>query len=147
MSLSLDSPTFDEDIRVKVGEVAYIKISSNCVCEDQSLTNQYLVNVEESKTNPCVNCHPAALAFSRNALDQNLETFLAWLGSNGFDTRHSEEGKKAILFIRLVLTDFYANCLKPLLKNMPNERTPFVEYLIPIFKYYSAVYQNINFQW
>ncbi|KAI8881107.1 hypothetical protein K501DRAFT_153849, partial [Backusella circina FSU 941] len=33
------------------------------------------------------------------------------------------------------------------LNNTVNERTPFVEHLIPLFKYYSTVYQDINFQW
>ncbi|KAG1297745.1 hypothetical protein G6F61_003811 [Rhizopus arrhizus] len=95
----------------------------------------------------CIKRLPAALAFLSAALDQGLETLLAWLGTNGFNDQHSKEEKKAILFIRLVLTDFYANCMKPPLVNTVNERTPFVEYLIPVFKYYSAVYQDINFQW
>ncbi|OBZ81129.1 hypothetical protein A0J61_10822 [Choanephora cucurbitarum] len=37
--------------------------------------------------------------------------------------------------------------MKPASTNTVNERAPFVEYLVPIFKYYSAVYQDINFQW
>ena len=54
----------------------------------------------------------------------------------------TEEEKKAILFVRrLVLADYYANCMKPALKNA-NERTPFIEYLVPVFKYFSAVYKK-----
>ncbi|KAG1041166.1 hypothetical protein G6F43_012149 [Rhizopus delemar] len=147
MSLSLDSPCFDEDTRAKVVEVAHIKISKDCICENQSLVNEYLENMKESKAMSCIKRLPAALAFLSAALDQDLETLLDWLGTNGFNDQHSKEEKKAILFIRLVLTDFYANCMKPPLVNTVNERTPFVEYLIPVFKYYSAVYQDINFQW
>lgn len=146
-SFSLDGPCFDEDTRAKVVEAAHIKISNDCICEDHSLVNEYLNNVEESKAKSCIKRLPNALAFLSGALDQDLKTLLAWLGTNGFDDKHSEEEKKAILFIRLVLTDFYANCVKPPLINTVNERTPFVKYLIPVFKYYSAVYQDINFQW
>ncbi|KAG1384772.1 hypothetical protein G6F61_000128 [Rhizopus arrhizus] len=49
--------------------------------------------------------------------------------------------------IRLTLTNFYANCLKSSPTNSLNERTPFVEYVVPIFKYYSAVYNDLTFQW
>ncbi|KAI7888701.1 uncharacterized protein EV154DRAFT_304183 [Mucor mucedo] len=144
---SLDSPFFDEDIKAKVAEIAHIKISNECICQDQSLVNEYLKNVEESKAKSCMKRLPNAMAFLSGALNQNVNTLIAWLGKNGFESNHSEEEDKAILFIRLVLTDFYANCMKPPLLNKANERTPFVEYLVPIFKYYSAVYQNINFQW
>ncbi|CEP19901.1 hypothetical protein [Parasitella parasitica] len=145
--IAVNSPCFDGDTRAKVVEAAYIKISNDCICEDQSLVSEYLKNVEESKAKSCIKRLPDALAFLTGALDQDIKTLLAWLGGNGFNDKHSEEEKKAILFIRLVLTDFYANCTKPPLINTINERTPFVEYLVPVFKYYNAVYQDINFQW
>lgn len=68
---------------------------------------------------------------------------LTYIGRYGFQSSNSEDDKKAILFIRLTLTDYYANCLKPAPTNSLNERTAFVEYVVPIFKYYSAVYQDL----
>ncbi|EIE90804.1 hypothetical protein RO3G_15515 [Rhizopus delemar RA 99-880] len=38
-----------------------------------------------------------------------------------------------MIMTRLTLTDFYANCLKPSPTNSLNERTPFMEYAVPIF--------------
>ncbi|KAG1042956.1 hypothetical protein G6F43_011771 [Rhizopus delemar] len=111
VSFSLDSSCFDEDTRAKVVKVAHIKIRKDCICEDQSLIDEYIKNVEESKAMSCIKRLPAAVAFLSGALDQDLKTFLPWLGANGFDDEHVEEEKKAILFIRLVLTDFYANCM------------------------------------
>lgn len=131
----------------KVVGAARIKINDDCICEEQSLENEYRKNVEESRAKPCIKRLPVAFAFLSGALDQDIKKLLPWLGSNGFEDKLPEEKKKAILFIRLVLTDFYANCMKPPLKNKANERTPFIEYFVPVFKYYSAVYQDVNFQW
>ncbi|KAI8335076.1 hypothetical protein BC941DRAFT_76097 [Chlamydoabsidia padenii] len=46
----------------------------------------------------------------------------------------------------LVLTDFYANCIKPIYPTT-NERTPYVEHVILIFKYFSAFTQLASFVW
>lgn len=72
---------------------------------------------------------------------------MMWLGSNGFDSDITNDEKQAILFIRVLLTDFFINCNKPALHNTLNERTPFVEYLVAIFKRFSGVYKGIAFQW
>lgn len=74
---------------------------------------------------------PAALEFLQNAFSQTSADFLTRLGSNGFDAGHFEEEKKAILYMRFVLTVFfYVSCLIPPLKNDKNESTSFVEYLV-----------------
>jgi hypothetical protein len=147
VSFSVDSPAFDEDIKSKIDQVAYIQINNTCVCDDPSVNNEYQLNIKEYEANTCINRRPAALTFLRNALEHNMDTLIAWLGRNGFDQLYSEEEQNAILFIRLVLHDFYVNCKKRPLKNVQNERTPFIEYLVSVFKYYSAVYPDVNFQW
>lgn len=135
----MDSPCFDKAIRAKAVKAAYIKISKNCICKDQILFDGYRKNVGKSKAKSYIKSLPNALAFLTGALDLKPKTLSAWLGANGFDYKNSEE-EKAILFIRLVLTDFFANYMKPPLMNTFNKRNPFAEYLIPVFKYYSAVY-------
>jgi hypothetical protein len=113
------------------------------VCQDQALNEEYEANVEES----FISRLAAALEFLQNVFSRSSADFLIWLGSNGFDAGHSEEEKKAILCIRFALTGFfYANRLKSPLKNDKNESTPSVEYLVPAFKYYSAIYQDMSFQ-
>jgi hypothetical protein len=85
--------------------------------------------------------------FLENPLNQIPESLIRWLAGNGFEEHYTEKEEKAILFIRLVLTDFYVNCVKPHNTIALNERTPFREYVIPLFKTFSAVYQNVVFQW
>lgn len=48
--------------------------------------------------------------------------------------------------IRLILTDFYANCSKPS-PPLNNERTPYIDYVIPVFKYFCATTKLMSFLW
>lgn len=59
----------------------------------------------------------------------------------------SDDEKQNILFLRYLLTDYHANCNKPSYIVLPNERTPFAEYVIPIFKYFSASTNLLSFIW
>ncbi|KAG1149348.1 hypothetical protein G6F37_007776 [Rhizopus arrhizus] len=43
-------------------------------------------------------------------MKQNLEELFFWLGAYAFDTDISKEEKKDLLFAKLVLADYYANC-------------------------------------
>lgn len=117
------------------------------ICENDIVTKEFSDNLNDSRNNRFINKYPLAKSFLNNALHQNIEDMLLYIGKNGFDDTNSEDNKKAILFIRLTLTDYYANCMKPTPANSLNERTPFVEYVVPIFKYYSAVYKDLSFQW
>ena len=46
-----------------------------------------------------------------------------------------------------ILYDYRANCKKPSCPISYNERTPYVEYVIPIFKYFSASTSLVSFLW
>lgn len=116
------------------------------ICANQAINDEYARNMDESFSNKYINNHPTAKNFLNCALNQEMDDLLPWMAQHGFDSTISEDSK-AILMIRLTLTDFYANCLKPSPANSLNERTPFVEYVVPIFKYYSAVYKSLTFQW
>ncbi|KAI9270140.1 hypothetical protein EDC94DRAFT_499451, partial [Helicostylum pulchrum] len=39
--------------------------------------------------------------------------------------------------ISYTLTDFHCSCKQPIILNSNHERTPFVEYVVPVFKYLS----------
>ncbi|KAL1928566.1 hypothetical protein VTP01DRAFT_2922, partial [Rhizomucor pusillus] len=45
------------------------------------------------------------------------------------------------------LSDYHVNCIKPFYSVQPYERTPFVEYIIPVFKYFSASTGLFSFIW
>ncbi|KAI9469930.1 MAG: hypothetical protein EXX96DRAFT_462429, partial [Benjaminiella poitrasii] len=63
------------------------------------------------------------LAFIRGALNESIENALFWICNNVFNIDYTDEEKKIILFTRLILNDFYANCLKPTPKVTLNEKT------------------------
>lgn len=45
------------------------------------------------------------------------------------------------------MSDYHANCEKPAYYTDTNAFTPYYEYIIPLFKYFSAVYKNTSFMW
>lgn len=58
----------------------------------------------------------------------------------------TEEEEQVISFTRFILTDFMANCQKhSSAHRLNNEQAPFVEYVVPVLKYFSAVFNNIFF--
>lgn len=54
---------------------------------------------------------------------------------------------KAIKLRKYIFIDYIANCEKPAYYPQANERTPYCEYVFPIFKYFSAVYKSLTFMW
>ena len=45
------------------------------------------------------------------------------------------------------LTDYHCNCKQPMAYNNNHERTPFVEYIIPMFKYLAKETNLLGFAW
>lgn len=147
ISYRFNNPGFEEQTKARVNSIVYIKLDDKDICENEAITNEYARNMNESYSNKYFNNYPIAKSFLNDALNQQIEDLLSWMGQHGFDNTNFEDNKKAILIIRLILADFYANCLKPSPTKSLNERTPFVEYVVPLFKYYSAVYNDLTFQW
>lgn len=133
--------------KAAIAPVVYVKIRNNCSCDNEEVNKEYFQDMVQQSTFSYLKKIPAARQFLLNALEQPLEKLLFWLGSNGFHNTCPAEELKATLFVRLVLTYYYANCIKPVTMTMNNERTPFVEYVVPLLKYSSAAYSTISFQW
>lgn len=74
-----------------------------------------------------------------NLLDR-MDDIKANLGDN-------DDERQDIRLLRYILSDYHANCSKPSYIVIPNERTPFAEYIIPIFKYFSASTKLLSFIW
>ncbi|KAG1315798.1 hypothetical protein G6F64_000370 [Rhizopus arrhizus] len=85
--------------------------------------------------------------FLKRALDQPLNGLRQYLWTNGYENGCAEEEKLEMELVRLILTDFTATCEKPDYPAVTNERTPFVESIVPIFKYLSAIMGSITFVW
>ena len=74
-----------------------------------------------------------------NLLDR-MDGIKANLGNN-------DDERQDIRLFRYILSDYHANCSKPPYIVIPNERTPFAEYIIPIFEYFSASTKLLSFTW
>lgn len=64
-----------------------------------------------------------------------------------FDVTYSDNEKSAIKLLKYIINDYHANCEKPIYYTDANEHTPYCEYIVPVFKYFSAVYKNLSFMW
>ncbi|KAI8082225.1 hypothetical protein BDF21DRAFT_338152, partial [Thamnidium elegans] len=96
----------------------------------------------------CIKQHPALFEFLEESVEQSLDDLSLWAGFYPIKNDITEEEKKVLVFGKLVIADYWANCVKPVVSVKLNERIPFIEYVVPIFKYFSAVYKNIvGFQW
>lgn len=81
---------------------------------------EYENNMYQQRMMHCLMKTPAARRYLDDALDQPFDKFLFWIESSGFDSTYSDEESKAVLFIRLVLTDYYANCIKSVAMAVSN---------------------------
>jgi hypothetical protein len=64
-----------------------------------------------------------------------------------YDDDHTVDKIRGIRLLKYIINDYHANCEKPDYYTGSNEHTPYCEYVIPIFKYFSAVYKNLSFMW
>jgi hypothetical protein len=85
--------------------------------------------------------------FLKRALDQPLNGLRQFLWTHGYENGCAKEEKLDMGLVRLILTDFTATCEKPAYPAVTNERTPFVESIVPLFKYLSASMGSIAFVW
>ncbi|KAI8073296.1 hypothetical protein BC940DRAFT_324833 [Gongronella butleri] len=140
----------DED-RAMLAPLYTIKINDKHLAgTSPSVVDAYEANLESLASNSSLVRRPAAFDFLKRALRVPLNDLRAFLWKDcGEDTASKvvDDESKLIELVRLVLTDFSANCLKPAYPAETNERTPFVESIVPIFKYLSSVQQSISFVW
>ncbi|KAF7721018.1 hypothetical protein EC973_005557, partial [Apophysomyces ossiformis] len=145
-SISTDKARINNEDRTALDPFFVIKISDETYANmPEEVENEYQKNMKEQAEIHCLRKLPNALAFLKAALDQNLHELPKWLWCNGFNSSYTEDEVKIIAMLRLILTDYYANCIKPSISGSTNERTPFAEHVIPIFKYFSAVTKMMAF--
>ncbi|CAO3594300.1 unnamed protein product [Absidia cylindrospora] len=92
--------------------------------------------MEDQLNNRSLNHVPDALKFLDEVLKQPLDDLLQYLWANGYEGCTDEE-LSVNKMIRYILTDFHLNCT--ITTNNDNERTPFCQRFIPIFKAFAGV--------
>ncbi|KAI8373757.1 hypothetical protein BD560DRAFT_423122 [Blakeslea trispora] len=111
------------------------------------IAEEYNHNNEDQDVNQCFKKLPKAQEFLMQAISGDRADFLDRVMSYKVDDNHSKDEVQAIKLLKYILIDYHANCEKPNYYTRTNERTPYCEHVIPIFKYFSAVFKNLTFMW
>ncbi|KAF7724048.1 hypothetical protein EC973_001424 [Apophysomyces ossiformis] len=141
----------DED-RATLAPLYCIKINDKHLSNTlKAVIDVYEKNLEDQSANMSLTKRLRAFNFFKQALNRplaELQQFHLFLWSDYGKTEKlhelDDDDSKLIELIRFVLTDFTANCIKPDYPAKTNERTPFVQSIIPIFKYLSSVQHSIS---
>lgn len=111
------------------------------------ITQEYNHNMDDQDVNECFKKLPKVQEFLMQAISGDYANFLDRVMFYNADDSHSKNDVQAINLLKYILIDYHANCEKPAYYTDANERTPYCEHIIPIFKYFSAVYKNLSFMW
>ncbi|KAG2216367.1 hypothetical protein INT45_009917 [Circinella minor] len=108
---------------------------------------EYEVNMEEQRVLHCFRKKSRTFDLLEICLDGSLNELMDRIDEIKANVEDNDDEKQNIRLLRYILSDYHANCTKPSYILLPNERTPFAEYVIPIFKYFSASTQLLSFIW
>lgn len=150
-STSINKSTLSTTDSATLSPIYYIKINDDHLTATPAphfLVDEYQTNQRNQANNHSLHKRPLSLAFLKTALNQDLEDLPRWLWAPQEDSDKASDDEKMVMeLMRLILTDFYANCLKPDYPTKTNERTPYAEHVIPIFKYFSSITKLTSFAW
>ncbi|CEP07595.1 hypothetical protein [Parasitella parasitica] len=133
-SVSTNKPRINGDDAKKLNDYFVAVIGPHSSDETLDCTRQdYELNITFDLLDFCLN------GTLNNLLDC-MDDIKANLGDN-------DDDRQDIRLLRYVLSDYHANCSKPSYIVIPNEHTPFAEYIIPILKYFSASTKSLSFIW
>lgn len=110
------------------------------------IKEEYNRNLNDQDENKCLKQFPRVQEFLLRAISEEYASFLKTVMYYEVNDIPNDEAK-AIKLLKYILIDYNANCEKPPYYTQANERTPYCEYVIPIFKYFSAVYKSLTFMW
>lgn len=97
ISCRFNTPGFNEEIKARLNSIAYVKLDNRDDCKNEAVSNKYARNMDDSYNNKYINNYPIANFFLNDALNQQIEDLLPWMGQHGFDKTNSEDTKKAKL--------------------------------------------------
>ncbi|KAI9243764.1 hypothetical protein BY458DRAFT_448117, partial [Sporodiniella umbellata] len=147
-SVSINKPRINDDDVKKLKDHFITAIGPYSGGETSDYTRQeYEVNMEEQRVLHCFKKKANIFNFLDFCLNGTLDDLLDRVHGIKANPGDSDDERQNIRLIRYILSDYHANCSKPSYVITPNERTPFVEYIVPIFKYFSATTQLLSFIW
>ncbi|OBZ81520.1 hypothetical protein A0J61_10434 [Choanephora cucurbitarum] len=89
----------------------------------------------------------STLGFLDDVLNYEFVEFPCKIWSHSIHRSLDTNTKYFANIISYTLTDFHCNCKQPIVLNTNYERTPFVEFVIPVFKYLSKETNLLDFSW
>ncbi|KAG0189085.1 hypothetical protein DFQ28_003906 [Apophysomyces sp. BC1034] len=145
-SVSINKPRLHDDDQDTLENLVQIQVNDKINPSVSSeVYQEYCKNMDQQAANICLHTVPQAHEFLQTAMEQELAGLPSWLWAQS--PEGCDEEKKLFQVIQLVLTDFYANCCRPTPLLPLNERTPFIDHLVPVIKCYNAVYKMLHMQW
>ena len=128
-----------------------VALSSNRSSLPALVADEFRENMNEQKRTSSLKQHPKAEQFLSDCLDCQWEDFGDYLHTPGAvkdgEGVSEKSCKNEIAMIRQILLDYHVNCSKPVFITRLIEHAPFTEYVIPVFKYFSAWTRLISFMW
>ncbi|KAI8078733.1 uncharacterized protein BX664DRAFT_37952 [Halteromyces radiatus] len=146
-SVSTNKPRINDDDAKKLNDYLVVVIDPHSRDDILDCTRQeYELNMEEQRV---LHRFKKANIFDllNFCLDGTLDNLLDRMDDIKANTGDNDDEQQDKRLLRYILSDYHANCSKPSYIVLPNERTPFAEYVIPIFKYFSASTKLLSFIW
>ncbi|KAI8887114.1 hypothetical protein K501DRAFT_176185, partial [Backusella circina FSU 941] len=111
------------------------------------IIDEYNENIKDQHANKCLESLPKVKSLLNQVTNGEYSNILEAVDTYKCDQNHSEGEIKGVRLIKYIMNDYHANCEKPGFYTNLNERTPYCEYVIPVFKYFSAVFKSLSFMW
>jgi hypothetical protein len=147
-SVSTNKPRINVDDAKKLNDYFVAVISPHSGDEILDCTRQeYEFNMEEQRVLHRFKKMASTFDLLDFCLNGTLDNLLDRMDNIKANLGDNDDERQDIRLLRYILSDYHANCSKPSYIVLPNERTPFAEYAIPIFKYFSASTKLLSFIW
>lgn len=122
-----------------------LSFSSSTLKASPETEKLFMDNVRAGEENLSLNSIPNAMEFCIEVAKIGFDNYVEWLWGYRPETE-DEESVNFIKMIKYVLTDFHLNCMSTF-KAINDERTPFVECIIPALKAFAKVLGDVEFIW
>lgn len=111
--------------------------------ENRDAIKEYKSYVEDQDRLASFDLFPGVRGFQSDILTVNREDVVQAMWSNEIRLKATGSARTLMDIISYTLTDFSSNCKQHSTNN--HERTPFVKYIVPMFKYFK-VYAHVDNQ-
>jgi uncharacterized protein YxeA len=138
-SISINKPRINNDDNTKLDTLFEVMIQTPRMPLDLLIWNTKTIWQNKAIIITCNN--------HQNCLNRTLDEMLDYIWTHKLDDQCTTKEQQAAKFLKYMLTDYHANCNKPPYAITANERTPFNEYVIPTFKYFSSATGLLSFIW